>query len=159
MFFFKKRVSIEDFATDLVRTGIPRAIHFFHEENQRARYHLNIGQEDLTNIGGGLCFFFLAPQLQNEKKADQKNLQRAARAIRRAIGRAGGNSDRAQDWWKTIEDDARIIHGQADPLDLACKAVWSRTYRDRPFKEHGALRSFAYFLQMEVNAAGKIKLV
>lgn len=159
MGLFKKRVRVEDFAGNLVSVGIPRAIAFFEEENVRARYRLAFADEDLKNIGAGLCLFFLSEQLQDAKKANHNKMQRATKSIRRALNKLGGNSDKGQEWWKLIDDDYRIIHEHKALLDVACQAVWNRRFRDRPFKEHGALRSFAYFLQVEVDASAKVKLI
>ena len=156
---FRRKVRIEDFAAGLIEDGLLRAVVFFQEENQRAHVHLNLTEDDLKNIGGGITLFFLARRLQELGKDDPDLIRRATKAIRRAVLKAGGNADAAQDWWKYIDDDARIIHDEMALLEAACRAVWHRKYGDRPFKEHGPIKSFAYLLQMEVEGVDKFKLV
>jgi hypothetical protein len=159
MSLFKKKVKIEDFAAGLIASDLPDAIDFFHKENQRAHFHLNLDDTKLLHIGGGLCLNFLADKLGQHAKTGDTQIRRATKAVRRAVSRLGGSPDRAQEWWQAMVDDARIIHDRLDILDASCHSIWHRTYRDRPFKDHGPIRSFAYMLQVDVNAMDNLKII
>ena len=159
MSFFKKKVTIDTFAAGLIETGIPKSLDFFHKENQRAHVRLPLEDIELLQIGGGLCLNFIADKLAQHPKSGDDRMRRATKAIRRSVGRCGGSPDRAQDWWQSMTDDARIVHDQLDILEASCRTVWNRVYRDRPFKEHGPIRSFAYMLQVDVDAMDDLKVV
>jgi hypothetical protein len=158
MTLFKKRVPMEDFVRSLITEGIPKGLAFYDKENAQARKKLSISDADLAEFGAGMMLFFLTERIANDKKAGQDMAQRATRAMRRALAQLGANADHGQDWWKAISDDALIMHGQGDPLDIACQAVWNRLFRDRPYAEHGPIRSYGYFLQIEVDAAKDLRL-
>jgi hypothetical protein len=158
MFFFRKKKHVEEFAAALTTAGIPRAVQFFHDENARGRYRLGISDQDLIHIGAGMCMFFLSAFLPEAKAGNVEAMQRAFKACRKTLPQIGGNADRAGFWWKAF-NDGLLFHEQEERLTIACRVVWDSLFEGRPFKEHGALKAFGYFLQMEVDVARKFKLV
>lgn len=156
---FKKKTPIEEFSAQVIREGLPRALAFYEQENKRSHVRLMFSEEELPLIGAGTVIFYFSSRFSSDSSADKDKVHRAIKGVRRTISKMGYSSDRAQDWWKAIEGDALIVGSSSDPLELSCKAVWNRTHQDRPFNEHGALRSFLYFLQVEVDAMDKLKIV
>jgi hypothetical protein len=157
MWFFKKRVPVEEFTTNLIARSLPRAIKFFAEENQRAAQPINLNEALLKEAGAGMCLFFLAGHFPDTIKANTELMQRAYKAVRRALTKLNANADQAHYWWKAF-NDGQILHGNDQPLKVACKVVWDRSLPNRPFQEQSALHALGYFLQMDVESVTKVKL-
>jgi len=158
MLLFKKKRPVQEWTDDTLTVSLPRGITFFHGENQRARYRLAVSDTDLKEVGAGMALFFLAEFFPDEKPDSAEKMQRAYKGARRALSKLGGNGDQAHFWWKAF-NDGQIFHSHEDRLDIVCRVVWDRLFQKIPFKEHGPIRSFAYFLQVDMGSVKKVRLV
>lgn len=158
LFQFKKKVTAEDFGKALVLESIPKAIKYFTDQNSHARQSVPLKDAQLATIGSGVVAYFLYRQFPEANGAPSQMFSRCLSGIRKGLRANGGNIDRMGEWLKTFMDEEKFQRGD-EPVGFATKTIWTRTFPETPFQDHPAVKGFAYFLQMEVKAVEKLKLV
>ena len=158
MALFRRKVSVEDFMGNLLDTSLPRAITFFNKENQQSRHRVNLNESNLVDIGAGLCLFYLAIYFPENKSNSDEIMSRAYRLVRRKLGDMGGRGDNAHAWWKSFTDSLIFQQGD-DQISIASRIIWDKLFPNSKYQQGTALKGFSYFLKMEVEAGGKLKLI
>ena len=155
---FKEKTSVEQEVSRLLTDVHPRAVAFLARENEHAHRPVKLPEQTLLEISASMCLFFLAAHLPEEKPDSKDKMGRAFMQVQQELRGKDADPDKVYSLWKHFTEGL-MFKQDADPLTLACKLTWERHYPDRVYKEPSPMRSFAYFLQMEVNDIAKRKLV
>ncbi len=158
MLWFKKKVRVEDHVGALIKDKLPQAAGFFDKENKHAHYKLEIERSTLIAVGAGMTLFFLGKFLPDTEAANLKIMSRAYKEVERRLPALNANPKDAYTWWKAYTDG--LIFQEDQPrLKIACRLTWEKLLPDKSYREASPLRTFAYFLEMEVEGAQKVHLV
>lgn len=158
MSLFKDKITVEDEVSRLLNESFPKAVAFLDRENEHAHRPVKLPEDTLLEIGAGMCLFFLASHLPGEKTSTKDKMSRAFLQVQQLLRDKSADSDKVYSWWKHYTDGL-IFKENEERLRLACKLTWEKLYPDKPYKEPTPLRSFGYFLQMEVDEVDKHKMV
>jgi len=158
MLWFKKKVKIEDYVTGLIQEKLPRAVQFFDKENDRAHHPLNIEDAKLLEIGAGMTLFFLGKYFPDTEKANLAIMSRAYKQIEKLLPEMNAKPKEAYAWWKAFTDGLIFQENEAR-LRIACRLVWEKLIPDKAYREASPLKTFGYFLEMEIDGADKLALV
>lgn len=154
---FKKKTPVEDLIHQLAKHKIPKALEFFHSENDHARVPLVVNEKLMREMGGGMCLFFLAEYLPESKPGNQAKMGRAYTQLKKEFRPQGLNPQKSYDMWKSFTD-ALLLHENVSRVDLAERLSWEKLFPDRKHVAKTALHAFCYFLYLQVQDAGKVKL-
>lgn len=159
MWLFKdrKKLTVEAYIDSLLDHQLPKAIQFFNKENSRAREHLTIPDDQLVEIGAALLLFFLGRHFPDTKKENLAIMSRAYVQVEKRLPDLGGNPKQAYSWWKVFTD-VLIFKESEDRLNVACRQVWEKLFPDKTFRDASPLRTYAYFLEMEITEAAKLNI-
>lgn len=158
MLWFKKKVKIEDYVTGLIQDKLPRAVQFFDRENARAHHPLNLDDVKLVEIGAGMTLFFLGKYLPDTEKANLALMSRAYKQIEKLLPEMNGKPKEAYAWWKAFTDGLIFQENEAR-LRIACRLVWEKLIPEKAYRDASPLKTFGYFLEMEIEGTDKINLV
>ncbi|MBU0678591.1 MAG: hypothetical protein KJ626_10790 [Verrucomicrobia bacterium] len=158
MGLFKKKVKIEEIVSVLITSTIPKALQYYHRETRRAPSPISLPDSKLIDIGGAMCLFFLAKHLPDEKPGNQEKMARAYKQLKLDILTVGGDAESARTWWKAFTDGL-IFQEREERLRIACRIAWDKLAPNTAYREPSPLRSFGYFLQVEVDTVRKMKLI
>lgn len=156
MLWFKKKMSIEDFVEGIIRDKLPRAVAFFNKENERSHLALAVNDRKLREIGAGMVLFFMGKYYPDTDKKNLELMSRAYRQIEKTLPAMDANPKETFAWWKAYTDGLIFQENEAR-LRIACRITWEKL-ESKPFRETSPLRTFGYFLEMEVQALDKMAL-
>ncbi len=158
MLWFKKKVKIEDYVTELVQEKLPRAVQFFDRENERAHQSLKIDDTRLLEIGAGMALFFLGKYFPDNEKENLAIMSRAYKQMEKLLPAMNAKPKEAYAWWKAFTDGL-IFQENEQRLRIACRLVWEKILHEKAYREASPLKTFGYFLEMEIEGAEKLNLV
>jgi hypothetical protein len=157
MLWFKKAKPVEAFVQGMVKEKLPRAVQFFDRENDRAHHALNIEDQKLLEIGAGMILFFLGKYYPDKDKKNLALMSRAYKEIEKTLPALKADPKEAYAWWKAFTDGL-IFQENEERLRIASRLVWEKLITSKPYREASPLKTFGYFLEMEVQSAEKITL-
>lgn len=155
--FSKKKKSIEDITHELIMQSLHKAYEFYRNENEHARHQLRLNESDLREVGAGMCLFFLTEYLPIEKNGSQAVMGRAYAQVKKDFRKLHANSQKSYDIWKAF-NDALLLHDNMSRVDIATRLAWERLFPERKFISQTPLRSYAYFLQLQVKDVESVKI-
>ncbi len=158
MLWFKKKIKIEDYVTELVQEKLPRAVQFFDRENERAHQSLKIDDTRLLEIGAGMALFFLGKYFPDNEKENLAIMSRAYKQMEKLLPAMNAKPKEAYAWWKAFTDGL-IFQENEQRLRIACRLVWEKILHEKAYREASPLKTFGYFLEMEIEGAEKLNLV
>ncbi len=157
MLWFKKTTPVEAFVQQLIKDKLPRAVQFFDRENERAHTSLNVEDQKLLEIGGGMILFFLGRYFPDKDKKNLAIMSRAYKEIERVLPAQNARPKEAYAWWKAFTDG--LIFQENEPrLRIACRLAWEKVITSKPYRETSPLKTFGYFLEMEVQSIEKLNI-
>ena len=159
MWWFKdrKKLTAEAYINSLIDQQLPRAVQFFKKENDRARDHLTIPDDRLVEIGAALILFFLGGHFPDSKKENLTLMSRAYVQVEKRLPDLGGNPKETYRWWKVFTD-VLIFQESEERLNIVCRQVWEKLFPEKPYRDASPLRTYAYFLEMEISEAPKLNI-
>jgi len=152
MFWFKPKTKIEDAVRDILTHKLSHALKFYEKENARAHHPLKMTQLQLLEIGGGMVLFFFGRHFHDSDKKNIEIMSRAYREAERILPGLNIKAEPVYQWWKMFTD-VLIFNENEDHLRAACRLVWEKSIPEMPFREASPLKTFGYYLQMEVATA------
>lgn len=155
--FLKKKKSAEDTAHYWVKHTLPKAIAFYHTENEHVRTPLVLKDKDLMEVGAGMCLFYLAEHLPDDKVGNKAKIGRVYSQIKKEFREQGLNKQKPYDFWK-IFTDAFILHRNLGRQGVAERFAWERLMPERKFSEKTALHAFCYFLYLQIEDLKDMKI-
>lgn len=155
--WFKKKVKIEEFVAGLVQDKIPKAIAFFDKENERSHVALQLDHGKLREIGAGMILFFIGKHYPDTEQKNLLIMSRAYKQVERALPALEANPKEAYAWWKAYTDGLIFQEDEAR-LKIACRITWEKLIKNKPFREGPPLKTFGYFLEMEVEGISKVNI-
>jgi hypothetical protein len=158
MSWFRKKITVEDFVSDVVREKLPMAVQFFDKENNRAHHTVPIQDQDLLTVGAGMVLFFMGKFLPDSNPENLKLMSRAYRHMEKLLPSLDITPQAAYRWWKAYTDTLIFQENEAR-LKIACRLTWEKLIPNKPYREASPLRSFGYYLEMEVEALAKARIV
>ena len=158
MLWFKQKVKIEDYVSGLLKDKLPRAVQFFDKENDRAHHPLNIPEKKLIEVGAGMVLFFLGKFFPDTEKENLQLMSRAYKQVEKLLPEMSADPKEAYNWWKAFTDGL-IFQEKEARLRIACRLTWEKLIQNKAYREASPLRTFGYFLEMEVEGVDKIKIV
>lgn len=159
MFWFKKKkMKVEEYVAGLVRDKLPHAVQFFDKENDRSHHPLKIADTKLLEIGAGMSLFFLGKYFPDSEKENLALMSRAYKQMEKMLPDMNAKPKEAYAWWKAFTDG--LIFQENEPrLRIACRLVWEKLIPDKAYREASPLKTFGYFLEMEIDGVEKLNLV
>lgn len=157
MWSFKKKQPVEQFVHALIEQKLPRAVQFFDRENEHSHHPIQLDDRQLLEIGGGMCLFFLGKYFPDTNPANLKVMSRAYKELERILPDLNARPKEAYAWWKAFTDGL-IFQEKEARLRIACRLVWEKVFPQKAYREATPLKTFGYFLEMEVDAAEKLKI-
>ena len=158
LWFKKNKVRIEDHVRGLVENALPKAVAFFTKENKHSHSPLNINHTQLQEVGAGMILFYLGNFFPDTNPENLTVMSRAFKEIERVLPGLGAAPKAAHVWWKAYTDG--LIFQENEPrLKIACRITWEKLIPDRAHREASPLRTFAYFLEMEVESTAKLNII
>lgn len=158
MLWFKKKVRIEDHVAGLIQNKLPHAVAFFEKENKQSHQRLDIGAAPLREVGAGMTLFFLGKFFPDTEKANLALMSRAYKEVERQLPAQEASPKEAFNWWKAFTDG--LIFQEDQPrLKIACRLTWEKLIPGKAYREASPLRTFAYFLEMEVEGTSKLNII
>lgn len=158
MLWFKKKMKIEEYVTDLVQNKVPRAVQFFDKENARSHHPLKLDDKRLVEIGAGMALFFLGKYFPDTEKGNLALMSRAYKQTEKLLPELNARPKEAYAWWKAFTDGLIFQENEAR-LRIACRLVWEKLMPEKAYREASPLKTFGYFLEMEIEGAEKLNLV
>ena len=158
MLWFKKKVKVEEYVTGLVQEKLPRAVQFFDKENERAHHPLNIDDTKLVEIGAGMALFFLGKYFPDTEKQNLALMSRAYKQMEKLLPAMNAKPKEAYAWWKAFTDGLIFQENEAR-LRIACRLVWEKLMTGKAYREASPLKTFGYFLEMEIDSVDTLTLV
>lgn len=158
MLWFKKKVKIEDFVSEFIPQKLPRAVQFFDKENARAHHPLNIDDRKLLEIGAGMSLFFLGKYFPDTEKKNLDMMSRAFKQVEKTLPSLEANPKEAYAWWKAFTDGLIFQQNEAR-LRIACRLVWEKIIHEKAYRESSPLKTFGYFLEMEIEGVSKMNII
>ena len=157
MLWFKKKVPTQEFVGNMLRDKLPQAISFFKKENEHSRHAFKVSDTKLHEIGAGMILFFMGEHYPDTDKKNLALMGRAYKVVEKVLPSMNASPKEAYAWWKAYTD-ALIFQEDEERLRIACRLTWEKL-ETKPFRETSPLRTFGYFLEMEVAAVKKVTLV
>jgi len=157
MLWFKKKTTIEDFCSGIAREKLPKAVQFFDKENERAHAALTIDDTQLLEVGAGMCLFFLGKYFPDTDPNNLKIMSRAFKHMEKLLPSLKANPKQAYHWWKAYTDT--LIFQENEPrLKIACRLTWEKLMPNKAYRENSPLRTFGYYLEMEISGIDKLRI-
>ncbi|GEM_PF-2269218 len=158
MLWFKKKVRIEEQVAELIQNKLPRAVAFFEKENKQSHQRLDISAAQLQEVGAGMILFFLGKFFPDTEKSNLAMMSRAYKEVERKLPALEASPKAAFNWWKAFTDG--LIFQEDEPrLKIACRITWEKLITGKAYREASPLRTFAYFLEMEIESTAKLHMV
>jgi hypothetical protein len=154
MFWFKPKSKIEEAVKDILSAKLHHALKFYTKENERSHHPLQLSESQLLEIGGGMVLFFFGSYFPDTEKKNIEIMSRAYREAEKILPGMKIQPTRVYEWWKMFTD-VLIFNQKEDRLKAATRLVWEKLITDMPYREASPLKTFGYYLQMEVDSHAK----
>ena len=158
MGLFRRKIKIEDYVEGLVRDKLPRAVTFFKNENSHSRHSVTIEEHVLLEIGAAMILFFLGKFYPDTEKKNIEMMSRAYKPMEGLLPQMNARPAQVHGWWKAFTDGL-IFQSDEERLRIACRLAWEKVLPHKPYREASPLKTFGYFLEMEIEGVKKLKVV
>lgn len=155
--FLKKKTPVEQVAHRLIHQSLPHAYEFYEKENRHARTPLVIDEKPMREVGAGICLFYLVEFLPDTKAGNQARMGRIYNQMKKDLRPLNANPQKAYDAWKAFTD-ALILHQNLSRIDIATRLSWERLLPERKYVDQTPLRSYCYYLKLQVDDVKKLRL-
>ncbi len=85
-------------------------------------------------------------------------MSRAYKSMERLLPHMNARPKEVYGWWKTFMDGL-IFQSKEERLRIACRLVWEKMLPDKPYREASPVKTFGYFLEMEIERGKKLNVV